>query len=427
MKAPAALVIASDKPVIVGGLTLTERSVLHAHRAGCHPIAVRGVGPDTALPSRLERRGARVVRLPPTPATLGEGAIESARVAGVVVVGPNVLFGPTTVLTDLVASGSGPVAAPATACSASGEPLLLYVPGNRVDEVQAQASVTSMVAALSTRAPVRVLPGTGRFVREVAPSAHAGVERDLIRHLNGHESFFTTQIRRFSVPLSVVLVRLGFRPTQVTLLGFIVAIASAWCIGRGAYLWGVAGGVLCYASMVFDCSDGEVARLSLRDSAFGAWLETAVDYSTYFLLLAALVVAVEGQPLEHTHRMAAGIALGGSVVVAAIASYLRHRVAKADPGQFDEASANAMGASGFHRFARWGRQWIKRSSIAHLVLALSIADLLPVLLYLWAFGATVAALVILAVEPFVVREVKVAAAVATPLDASDEQGGRSCP
>ena len=97
--------------------------------------------------------------------------------------------------------------------------------------------------------------------------------------------------------------------------------------------------------------------------------------------------------------------------MAAVAAYLRHRVAAADPGQFDDASAQAMAsASRFHRFARWGRQWIKRSTVAHLIVALALVNQLPVLLYLWAFGATVASVVILAVEPFVVRRVAVAPA-----------------
>ena len=101
------------------------------------------------------------------------------------------------------------------------------------------------------------------------------------------ESYFTKKIRRFSVPLTGRLVRLGASPTQVTAGGFVLAAASAWCFAQGRYLEGLVGGILYYTSMVCDCSDGEVARLTLRDSPFGAWLETVVDYLTYFLLLGA--------------------------------------------------------------------------------------------------------------------------------------------
>ena len=74
----------------------------------------------------------------------------------------------------------------------------------------------------------------------------------------------------------------------------------------------------------------------------------------------------------------------------AVAGYLRHRVAAADPGQFDEASAKALAsATRFHRFARWGRQWIKRSTVAHLVVVLALVNQLPVLavsLGVWRHG-----------------------------------------
>jgi hypothetical protein len=114
--------------------------------------------------------------------------------------------------------------------------------------------------------------------------------------------------------------------------------------------------------------------------------------------------------------------------VAAVATYLRHRVARTDPGQFDEASAHALeAASPVHRFASWGRQWIKRSSIAHLVVALALVHQSTAILYLWAFGATVAAVVILAVQPFVLRRVNVSPARVQPAAVRRDNGVRSWP
>jgi len=429
VKTPAALIVHSGSSVVVGGLTLTERSILQAHRAGFDPIAVWGphLLPASSL-ARLAARGVHVAVLSPEHPPLSGPTVANEE-GGVVIVGPNVLLGATAALTDLVARGTTAGSmGPAVAMSAAGTPLMAYVPADLVPAIATHRSLESMVGALTAVRPANALPQAGRLLRRVDPTERrAAVERELIRHTNGNESYFTKKIRRFSVPFSIVLTRLRLTPTQVTSLGFLVALASSWCIAQGEYLWGVAGGLLCYASMVFDCSDGEVARLSLRDSAFGAWLETVVDYTTYGLLLAALVVAVDGTPHETAYRSAATIALIGSLVVAGVAGYLRHRVAAADPGQFDDASAEAMGSTGFHRFARWGRQWIKRSSIAHLVLALSLVNLLPVLLFLWAFGASVAAVVIVAVEPFVVRKVKVTPARVPPLDPSDREGVRSCP
>jgi phosphatidylglycerophosphate synthase len=276
---------------------------------------------------------------------------------------------------------------------------------------------------------VHELPLAGAFCRRAETAIVPAMERDYIRHLNGQdESFFTKQIRRFSVPLTSRLVRLGATPTQVTLGGLALATASAWCLARGSYGAGVLGGILYYTSMVFDCSDGEVARLTVRDSAFGAWLETIVDYVTYFLVLAALIAAGLNRPGADTPVAAGVVALVGSLLIAVVAGYLRHRVAAADPGQFDDASAKALAtATRFHRFARWGRQWIKRSSIAHLVLVLALVNQLPMLLYLWAFGATVGAVVILAVGPLVVRRVAIAPASVRRVEPGGQRRVQSCP
>jgi phosphatidylglycerophosphate synthase len=212
------------------------------------------------------------------------------------------------------------------------------------------------------------------------------------------------------VPLTRVLVRRGVSPNQVTLMGLLLAVAAALAVSLDLYIVSLAGALLYYSSMILDCSDGEVARLSFRDSRFGAWFETVVDYVTYFLLLGGLVLASQRHGRPRLDVEAAMVALTASLVVAAVAGYLRLRVAGNDPGQFDDASAAVLRSSTkFHRFARWGRQWIKRSTIAHLVVAFAVVNQLWVLIYLWAFGAVVAAVVIIGVEPFVVRRVKVAA------------------
>jgi phosphatidylglycerophosphate synthase len=403
VKTLSALVFDNRSPITVGGLTQTERAVLLAHRAGLLPVRVWGEQAlDLGSEARLRSRGISVAQSPSSSTPLAEVGDNE----GVIVIGPNVLFGPS-VLTEL--AGRGDADDTAAAAYEAGVPLLLYVPPGVAADLRLCRSVEAMVARLATRGVVRELPLVGEFCRRVDRANIAPLmEREYIRHLNGNESFFTKQIRRFSVPLTRRLVRLGARPTHVTLGGLALAVASAWYLARGSYLAGLLGAALYYTSTIFDCSDGEVARLTVRDGSFGAWLETIVDYVTYFLVLASLASASQTLPGAEAHRVAAAVALVGSVIVAVTAGYLRHRVAAADPGQFDEASAKALAsATRFHRFARWGRQWIKRSSVAHLIVFLALVNQLPVLLYLWAFGAIVASVVILAVEPFVVRRVAV--------------------
>jgi phosphatidylglycerophosphate synthase len=405
MSTLAALVFDDGVPLTVGGMTLAERAMLLAHRAGLDPVYVWGPRAlDLPSAARLRAQGVTPVQQRPDAAPL-DGTADDG---GTVVIGPGVLFGPT-LLPALVNGLGSRAGADATVTPGGAAPLLMYLPRDVRAEVRTCRSVDAMAASLRDRGAVRELPLNGLFCRRVGAADAAAVERDYIRHLTGKgESYFTKKIRRFSVPLTTRLIRLGMSPTQVTLGGLVLAVVSAWCIAQGNYAAGVLGALLYYTSMIFDCSDGEVARVTLREGPFGAWLETAVDYVTYVLILAAITIASQMRPHAEAYRMAAAMALFGTVIVIIVAGYLRHRVAAADPGQFDDASAKALaGASGVHRFARWGRQWIKRSTVAHLLVFLALVNQLPALLYLWAFGATVASVVILIVEPFVVRRVSV--------------------
>jgi phosphatidylglycerophosphate synthase len=409
MKRLAALVLDEGAPTRVGGLTLTERAVLQTVRAGFDPIYVWSAGkPDAAVSARLQSRGVTPLQLTADSAPLEGTKNDEA----VVVFGSNVLVGPA-LLAALAKAGEERKKGEATAASNAGTPLLIHVPPETRTAVLACRSIDAMAASLAARQALRELQVPGMFGRRVAGADDIPeLEREYIRHLTGKgESYFTKKIRRFSVPLTTWLVHFGARPTHVTLGGLALAIASAWCLARDQYVVGLLGALLYYTSMIFDCSDGEVARVTEREGPFGAWLETIVDYVTYFLILAAVATASQNRPHAESYRIAAWVALAGSVIVVLVAGYLRQRVAAADPGHFDDASAKVLASSSrFHRFARWGRQWIKRSSVAHLVVVLALVNQLPALLYLWAFGATVASVVILIVEPFIVRRVAVAPA-----------------
>lgn len=119
------------------------------------------------------------------------------------------------------------------------------------------------------------------------------------------------------VPVASFLARLGVSPNTVTLLGLLVAGASAYLLSRG-YLW--AGGVVLLASGVFDLFDGVLARATGRVTSFGALLDSVVDRLSEVVVLVGLLVfylqrsSTEGAVLVY-------LALAGSVMV----SYLRAR------------------------------------------------------------------------------------------------------
>src|SRR5262249_6239250 len=152
------------------------------------------------------------------------------------------------------------------------------------------------------------------------------------------------------------------------------------------------------------CSDGEVARATLGDSKFGAWLETVADYLSYFVVLGGIVwgdVRVEGFCI---HAASAVIAALASVSIVTLVGYQRACVAADDPGGFDDAlAADLSQGTLVQRFAAWGRQLIKRAFVAHLVLFQALIGQLPALTEIWAYGAVAALVVVLAVHTHILQ------------------------
>jgi phosphatidylglycerophosphate synthase len=250
-----------------------------------------------------------------------------------------------------------------------------------------------------------------QYQARISPNADvAAIEREYLRRANGGdtESISTRIVRKLSVPLTRQLVKLPINANQVTLAGFALALLAGWAFSFGGYGWGIAGALFYYASMILDCSDGEVARAKLIDSRFGAWLETATDYLSYFAVLGGIVwgdIAREG---FCRHAQAALIAAPASLAIIALVAYQRARVARSNPGAFDDALAAQLAqGSDMHRFSVWARQLIKRSFLAHLILFQAVIGFLPALLEIWAIGAVAALAVVLAVHTYLVNNVQV--------------------
>jgi phosphatidylglycerophosphate synthase len=262
---------------------------------------------------------------------------------------------------------------------------------------------------------VIVEPRTKWSVRLSRKTDVPRLEREYLTRANGGETegFFTRIIRRFSVPLTLRLARFPITANQVTLAGFALSLLAAWAFSFGSYWWAITGALLYYASMILDCSDGEVARAKMADSRFGAWLETAADYLSYFAVLGGIVwgdVALEG--FCH-HAQAALVAAPATLGIITLVGYQRARVARANPGAFDDALAAQLAqGTGVQRFSVWGRQLIKRSFLAHLILFQAAIGFLPALLEIWAMGAVGALVLVLAIHTHLVNNVRVEPLVA---------------
>ena len=94
-------------------------------------------------------------------------------------------------------------------------------------------------------------------------------------------------------PIVRVLLKIGFTPNLVTIIGFFlnIGVAAIFVLGaersnRGDFSYiGWAGGLILFAGL-FDMLDGQVARLGKMSSSFGAFLDSVLDrYSELIMFL----------------------------------------------------------------------------------------------------------------------------------------------
>ncbi len=128
-------------------------------------------------------------------------------------------------------------------------------------------------------------------------------------------------------PFVRLLIKIGFTPNLITIVGFflnlgvaVIFILGAEKTNRGDFSYvGWAGGLILFAGL-FDMLDGQVARLGKMSSSFGAFLDSVLDrYSELFMFLGICYYLVS----QHyfVSSLFAFIGLIGSMMV----SYTRAR------------------------------------------------------------------------------------------------------
>ncbi len=131
----------------------------------------------------------------------------------------------------------------------------------------------------------------------------------------------TGWLRRVTLPVVQAfargLVRLGFTPDALTVLGLLFAAAAAYFASQGQF---VRAGLALVVGGPFDAMDGAVARLTNRVRPFGALLDSTLDRYGEALLFTGLAYYM-AERSSTLGVMLAMAALFGSVMV----SYLRAR------------------------------------------------------------------------------------------------------
>jgi phosphatidylglycerophosphate synthase len=83
--------------------------------------------------------------------------------------------------------------------------------------------------------------------------------------------------RPVSFPLTRLLVWTPITPNQISYVVAALVAIGCWLTAHSSFNMALLGTIVVLAASYVDCCDGEVARVKLLSSRFGAWIDTVVD------------------------------------------------------------------------------------------------------------------------------------------------------
>ncbi len=124
-----------------------------------------------------------------------------------------------------------------------------------------------------------------------------------------------SRVRRYLDPLTGLILRLGFSPDALTLIGLVLSILAGYHLARGRYA--IASTFLLFGGLC-DILDGSMARRSGRSSRRGAFLDSTLDRLAEIAVFIGLFWHYQNQM---TLQLLTVLALTGSLMT----SYARAR------------------------------------------------------------------------------------------------------
>ncbi len=157
-------------------------------------------------------------------------------------------------------------------------------PGPAADAAIAALVESSDDRALAARWSDATAVPHGDLARHPAttPEQRKGAERMLLRLLHKSEDGPVTKYvyRPVSRPLTRLLVHTPITPNQVSYLVLVIGMIGCWFTAQRGQTSLIIGTSLVLIAGFIDGCDGEIARLRLLSSKFGAWIDTVVDELT---------------------------------------------------------------------------------------------------------------------------------------------------
>lgn len=140
--------------------------------------------------------------------------------------------------------------------------------------------VAALVAGQAPDGPVEEQLLPDEFVLPVGTAAES--RRAMWAHLDSQVKptsgyFERLYMRRLSKRITRLLLGTPVTPNQMTFFTLGLSLLSAYLVSLPGATTLVAGGLLHIVMRIFDCVDGELARLKYQGSRLGAWLDSVGD------------------------------------------------------------------------------------------------------------------------------------------------------
>jgi phosphatidylglycerophosphate synthase len=163
-----------------------------------------------------------------------------------------------------------------------------------------------------------------------------GQPPEVLARLNDEHWFGRLYMRKLSPYATIVFARLGWPPNAVTVCFMISGVAAGLLAAVPGLPAAVGVALLIQLYLLFDCSDGELARYTGRFSATGVYLDRMGHYLAEAVLLAGLGVRAQGH-----------LSLAGGYVSAGLAAAVCATLIKAETDGVVVARASS-GLDGQH-------------------------------------------------------------------------------
>jgi phosphatidylglycerophosphate synthase len=194
--------------------------------------------------------------------------------------------------------------------------------------------------------------------------------------------------RRISIPISRILSRLHISPNLISVFNLLLGLVTGVLFASTEHVMIAIGGILFQLGSILDGCDGEVTRLTFRQSDYGQWVDTVTDNISYLAFLIGLI-AGQLRRVPSLSTAILGIIAVVSILMALLIMYQRiNAMGKGSLLDFQIPNPDTVGTADarFFRLYEVLHTFIRRDVFALWVCMLAILNLPGVIFTFWVGG-----------------------------------------